>query len=312
MDVLTSQEPLSAALGGAEDSPVNDSVCSDSPLHGQDVCNSPSSIVPSLSAAHSPSIFGHDIALCDRPYLAHFIVHVSGILPKPVGGVLQELMGSSAARHAILALSSSNLAHLRGKRPFVKTNHDSIRSGFHVSQAIDAIHQGDLATEVLIATITFLAYYKLEAGSMHGAYTHTSILKTLALTHQEELLSSTYGRTLIRAGIPLRTLVKMSYVFDPISEESDQERGLQAIYSRVSEYQECIQAILSKATHLNFRLLTTSCLRLGYEDMAASVGNAAKWYTIVRNGVHLRRLYLPALFSMQKALWHSYRNLKPA
>lgn len=158
-------------------------------------------------------------------------------------------------------------------------------------RAISAIRPGEINdATALFATIIFLAYYEMEAGTVHGVATHVKGFNTLLLQHGGAMFSTLAltrpGRRLLRTWVMLRSRVMMWFsVATSLDVESPIESRLTNFCLRVAGFRERVQLLLAQAISTTMRIIFSASLRIGYEDARETMAKASDWYTVMRDGV---------------------------
>ncbi|KAE8377407.1 hypothetical protein BDV26DRAFT_263745 [Aspergillus bertholletiae] len=218
----------------------------------------------------------------EQLYLSYFSQELVTTLPESVRAVASKMTELSGLREAAIAVSAARLASIKSEprlsphiiplfqRPRLQHFSEALSRFISAVQQIQS-HPADVEN-VLAAVIHFILF-ELVVGTLWGVYCHVAGLDNLLMLHQDVLMESQYGRTLVRAGVFLRT--RTLFLLSPLSlfrTGPIAGRHLQSLVDEMAQPREIIYINMTKAVSMTTRLVLMDCMQHGHRTWHSVAG----------------------------------------
>ncbi|KAE8402983.1 hypothetical protein BDV37DRAFT_149759 [Aspergillus pseudonomiae] len=198
----------------------------------------------------------------EQLYLSYFTQELTNMLPESVRAVASRMTELSSLREAVIALSAARLASIESeqqRRP--RFQHFSEALSRFIS-AVQHIRTSPADIENVLAAVIHLVLFELEVGTLWGVCCHVAGLENLLMLHQDVLMESRYGRTLLRAGVFLR--MRTLFLLNPLSSlgtEPATGRYLQRLVDEIAQPREIIYINMTRAVSMTTHLILAHCMQ---------------------------------------------------
>ncbi|KAH8897446.1 hypothetical protein GQ53DRAFT_818714 [Thozetella sp. PMI_491] len=254
------------------------------------VRRTPSPAAPALPRVLSTAC---EIAVGDRIYLAHFTLHMIGVLPPQLRSLQQVATNAEPMLLAVLGLAAANMANLQGtqehdrqgkSRWAPKDSHQKQATKL-ISRALHLISSDPhLSRPMRLGVAVLLAYSHLEFGTFVELFRATRRLEAMILENIGDgslLLKDERG--ILQGWSYLRAFCKRIHpIHRPYGVESRTEHLLDTLEERVASPSHLVDLIRVDALHLTYRVFLYRCMRGHGSSPKETLRNISTWWDIVK------------------------------
>ncbi|OGM45180.1 hypothetical protein ABOM_005908 [Aspergillus bombycis] len=213
----------------------------------------------------------------EQLYVSYFTEELTNMLPESVRAVASRMAELSSLREAAIALSAARLASIESEQQLAplripRFQHFSEALSRFIS-AVQHIRSYPADIESVLAAVIHLVLFELEVGTLWGVCCHVAGLENLLMLHQDALMDSHYGRTLLRAGVFLR--MRTLFLLNPLSSlgtEPAARRYLQRLADEIAQPREIIYINMTRAVSMTTRLILAHCMQHAHDTWETVTG----------------------------------------